>query len=545
MADPPEKPKVLPGIPLRLEKLDTYMGLDEAEAWVYHPKHEEHVRRIFEFARQSKEERDTRVTFRGGAHSFDSQSLGRDIVISMAAFDSIEVLSNTRMRVGPGASWGAIVEELEPLGLMPKVTVTGSRATAGGTLSGDCLSRFSPAYGKEGEQIESFELLQLNGALLTCKRPPPGKPRDQWSLSERAFYGVISGLGYLGAVMSITYRVQSLIKKSGPIGIKTSATVRTGFKDIVEDLVEEMRAMYQTPANPTDESLRDAIYATIYVDPQGGAPSGIVWKSTITQETERRPLVLNQPDSKLRLLAEWGMRTQWGCRVGWKWLCNKLAKENDFIDDLYGFTFVMDGNARAKRIGKRFGFKMQGIQQSFVVPNDPDDQLDEQGNPKWDTGKNRLVKFFEAAYVRFEQAHLSPTLVDVLFLPEDDRFLLSATEARSGFVVSFAFETSDADRLETIEQAFKDLSDDLWADFAKGRVYLVKNVHVNEGMLATMYGQNAEDFFELKKVMDPQCLLRNDFLDRTFSELLQCPDSAAPVAVPATQDVPVGQEAGS
>jgi decaprenylphospho-beta-D-ribofuranose 2-oxidase len=420
------------------------------------------------------------------------------------------------------------------------VTVTGSRATAGGTLSGDCLSRFSPAYGKEGEHIESFELLQLNGALLTCKKPPLSKPRAQWDLSEQAFYGVISGLGYLGAVVSITYEVHSLKKKSGPIGIKTSATVHTGFEDIVQDLVEEMRTMYQTPPDPTDENLRDAVYATIYVDPRGGDPSGIVWKSTITQDTERRPLVINQPDSNLRVLAEWGMRTQWGCRVGWKWLCNKLAKDNDFIDDLDGFTFVMDGNARAKRIGKSFGLKMQGIQQSFVVPNDPDDELDERGKPKWDAGKERLVKFFEAAYGRFEQAGLSPTLVDVLFLPEDDRFLLSATEARSGFVVSFAFETSNAKKHEKIKQAFKDLSDDLWADFGKGRVYLVKNVHVNEGMLATMYGQNAKDFFELKKAMDPQCLLRNDFLDRTFGELLQCPESAAPVAAPTTQDALVG-----
>ena len=51
---------------------------------------------------------------------------------------------------------------LKPRGLVPAVMVTTENATAGGTLSGDCLSRFSPAWGKEGEWIDSFKLAALS-----------------------------------------------------------------------------------------------------------------------------------------------------------------------------------------------------------------------------------------------------------------------------------------------------------------------------------------------------------------------------------------------
>ena len=532
MADPPPpKPRVFPGIPLRLEEMRDYQNLDSFQAWVYHPQHQEHLRRIFRYALD--EER--RVTFRGGAHSFDSQSLSHDIVISMGAFDSIEILSNTSMRVGPGATWGRIVAELEPLGLMPKVTVTGSDTTAGGTLSGDCLSRFSPAYGKEGEHIESFELLRLNGAPLTCRRPPHGQPPS--NLSERAFYGVISGLGYLGAVTSITYDIHSLPQRHGPIGVKTSAQICTGFGETVETLLETMREMYYDPnSSPANEDLPDAVYATIYVDPRGGDPSGVVWTSTVTQDTARNPLPINQRFSTTRLAAEFGMRTEWGSRFGWKYLCRMLEKASaPWIYDLPDYTFLMDGNARAKRIGRSLGLSMKGIQQSFVVPNDPihPGVAEDGARPNWEQGKQRLVEFFDVAFAQFGRAGLSPTLTDVLFLPEDDRFLLSATEGRSGFVVSFAFETSNSTKLEKAEAVFRDLSDRLWEDFAEGRVYLVKNVRTNQGKIAEMYGDNRTAFLALKEELDPDGLLRNEFFRHLDGAPFPPERGPVPARVPA------------
>jgi len=82
----------------------------------------------------------------------------------------------------------------------------------------------------------------------------------------------------------------------------------------------------------------------------------------------------------------------------------------------------------------------------------------------------------------------------------------------------------------------------LW-DQLQGRVYLVKNVYADPETLYEMYGANADEFLRLKRRLDPRCILRNHFLDRTFGDRLDCveptttpPVVALPTAVPAGAD---------
>ena len=99
-----------------------------------------------------------KVTFRGGGHSFDSQSLGEQVVISMRRLKRISPAARGASGRGwsPGRPGATSSKSCGRIGLVPAITVTTSQATAGGTLSGDCLSRFSPAYGKEGTWIEQL-----------------------------------------------------------------------------------------------------------------------------------------------------------------------------------------------------------------------------------------------------------------------------------------------------------------------------------------------------------------------------------------------------
>lgn len=113
---------------------------------------------------------------------------------------------------------------------------------------------------------------------------------------------------------------------------------------------------------------------------------------------------------------------------------------------------------------------------------------------------------------------LTPTLLDVLFLPRDEPFILSSTAGGPGFAVSYAFETSRRSRLDGAREAFNELADLLWEDFG-GRVHLVKNVFASKQTLAKMYGEGAERFFALKSELDPAGILRNDFLERTLGGL--------------------------
>ncbi len=489
------------------EKLGCYSGLYSAEAEVRTPTDAEELRAIFAEAADSGR----RVTFRAGGHSFDGQSLGDDLVVSMLGMDSIEVLDEGRMRVGPGATWGAILETLKPLGLVPAVTVTTEHATAGGTLSGDCLSRFSPSYGKEGEWIESFELITPEGRLIICTPPP--KDEMPSTLEERAFCGTIGGLGYLGAVVSITYRLLAAPGRGDEVAVRTIVRKYDTFRDLAADLVPTAKRTYLEDSDPGDPEKLDAIWSAL--DTRGdGTKSALFFTSTFAATRTRRRMALHRPKLLLRVLVEWLMRVPFISKLMWRFYVRFLFKDGDeYLDDLEGFSFFMDGNARAKRIGKRLGFKMQNAQQTFVVPSDPG------AEGGWDGAADDLVEWLDFAHEYLLERDLTPTLNDVLFVPRDRPFLLSASNNQPGFAVSYAFETSKKGRLDRAKQAFDELADILWEKF-HGRVYLVKNVFAKPETLAAMYGDHAIEFFRLKRELDPQMLLRDDFLERTFGELL-------------------------
>jgi decaprenylphospho-beta-D-ribofuranose 2-oxidase len=498
----------LSDLPSREEELGCYSGRCSTTAEVFTPENPAELGRIFAHARETGRH----VTFRAGAHSFDGQALGDDLVVSMVRFDSIEILPGRRMRVGPGATWGAIFARLQPLGLVPAVTVTTEHATAGGTLSGDCLSRFSPSYGKEGEWIESFDLLTTEGTLLNCTRPDEGAPRASWTPGQRAYCGVIGGLGYLGAVVSIVYRVLSVGATAGRIGVRTIVRKFDTFADLAADLVPAAQRMQHDHHDPRDPEKLDAIWSAL--DTRGkGTQSALFFTSTYTKAPARRLMLLHCPRLLVRILVEWLMRVPFVSKLFWSIYFHLIFSDGEeYVDDLEGFAFFMDGNARAKRIGKSLGFSMRNAQQTFVIPSDPGSR------GGWDSANDDLVEWLEFAHGFLLERDLTPTLNDVLFLPRDLPFLLSASADLPGFAVSYAFETSDEETLAKVAVAFRELADVLWEQF-KGRVYLVKNVYANPETLKKMYGDHATEFKALKEDLDPRGLLRNEFLDKTLGGL--------------------------
>ena len=492
------------------EELSCYSGLYSTSAQVLAPAGLDELRRIFAYAREAGR----RVTLRAGAHSFDGQSLGDDLVVSMLGFNTIEVLPEERMRVGPGATWGAIFAKLEPLGLVPAVTVTTEHATAGGTLSGDCLSRFSPSYGKEGEWIESFDLLSTEGDLLHCTPPQRGSSPSGWTKEERAYCGVIGGLGYLGAVVSITYRVLFVGPPANKkLGVRTIVRKFSTFAELAEDLVPTTKQAYLEDPDPGDPEKLDAIWSALSTRGDG-TKTALFLTAAHTTTPDRRRMQLHRPKLLIRIPVEWLMRVPSISKLLWSFYYRFMFSDGEvYVDDLEGFAFFMDGNARAKRIGKSLGFSMRNAQQTFVVPSDPG------AEGGWDRAKDDLVEWLDFAHGFLLERDLTPTLNDVLFLPRDLPFLLSASAELPGFAVSYAFETSRRGRLERVEAAFSELADVLWERF-HGRVYLVKNVFVKKSTLAKMYGDHAVEFVRLKRELDPRGLLRNDFLERTFGDLL-------------------------
>ncbi len=463
---------VSPPLPSR-QRLHSYGG-DVVEATVYAPRSVDDLRRLLRTARNRR----WRVTFRGGGCAFDTQSLNRDVVISLAALDRIEVdVRNARVTAEAGATWGAVVAATVPHGLVPYVLVTTRSATVAGTAASDCLSRFSPSCGKEGSHILSFELLTVDGRLLRCTREE----------NADVFFAAIGGFGYLGAITRVTYRLWPL-----------------GYAPAVETVVTPYRSMrdFLTALIPASGSRGDSRSEARPMEGLYGAwfgPRALLFRSRYVERSWRRPLrLLHQPRSWLRAAIDLLLRWQWFSRLG-SWLTFSLIRRPQiFVDGFEDYAFFMDGNARAKAIGRAFGAPMRTLQQTFLVPAEVE----------------TAARFIEDLSQALRAAQIVPTLFDCLFLPRDEEFLLSSSAGLDGFAVSIAFDTSNAGVLARARAILVGASARLRA--MGGRVHLVKSVCADADDLRGMYGSRLDAFFRLKQRLDPTGVLRNEFLERTF-----------------------------
>jgi decaprenylphospho-beta-D-ribofuranose 2-oxidase len=488
------------GIECWPERLWAYSGVQNRRALVLRPKDEEQLRRIFDCAAERK----WRITFRAGGRSFDAQSLGYDLVVSMDRFDSITVDGGT-VTVGAGATWGRILRTLAAHGKLPAGTVTTELASAGGTMSGNCLSRFSPAYGKEGKHITRFTLLTPSGERLTCTRPE-GQPGD---LAQETFLAAIGGLGYLGAVLDITYKLLEAPDVRRPTVVKTTVGRTRDLNRYVRGLVGCVKAMHSERSSPQNGELLDAVYTAIDLRADGRTRA-FIFVSTYSGDAEGRPLLVYQPRHPLRVPTELLFRFRLFNALLW-WANFEIfhRRTKHFVNALMDYAFFMDGNTRAKRFAARFRVNLQTLQQTFVVPSDfsSEDAVEQ-------TIRDLKEWLLSAAAV-FERHGITPTFHDVLWLPHDPDFRLSSTPTTGGFAVSYAFDSNRGKRRDKATEAFKELAEAVHQ--REGRVYLVKNVYAETATLQAMYDTRLTEFRNLKRRLDPDDLLVNPFYDEKLA----------------------------
>ena len=88
---------------------------------------------------------------------------------------------------------------------------------------------------------------------------------------------------------------------------------------------------------------------------------------TISPDRNRMPC--HEPYTALRLVTEFLLRVPCARRArAWDLFYRLLKAKTRYIDDLDGFTFMMDGTVRAKEIATSLGFKWKSIQQTFIIP---------------------------------------------------------------------------------------------------------------------------------------------------------------------------------
>jgi FAD/FMN-containing dehydrogenase len=412
-----------------------------------------------------------RVTVRAGGRSFDAQALNRDVVLDVRALDRVVRVdtASREVTVQAAAPWGRIVDATLEHGLIPHIVVTTRGATAGGTLAANCLSRCSPRYGHTGDHVRSLELLTVGGERLTCS---PERNGD-------LFRAVIGGFGYFGIVTEATFDLLDI----GPRRrVRTEIDRREGLPAFTERLIEASLA----------PEPYDAVYSVYSLtEPKRGA----ILRSAYTDEPLGRSLEVYQPFSWYRPLAEFLFMSSRVSNALSHASYRYVFGEGPFVDELYGYTFCMEGNERAKTLADRVGLKMTSLQHSYVVPTES------------------LRPFLETVARTFADRDVYPCLLDALYRPSDD-YLLSSANGLPGFCVSFVFEGMNKARYARIRDCFLELN--AIALGAGGRLHLGKNVIATQEQLQRMYGHARPRLEALKAAYDPHNVLVNDFFARIF-----------------------------
>ena len=422
------------------------------------------------------------LTFRAGGRAFDRQSLNDRLVVSLRKLDCIAVDPvEPLVRVGPGATWGRIMERALEHGLVPAVTVTTSHATAGGTLSANALSRFSSAYGKEGRHVVEAKIMTMDGMTRVCVPPSTDDP-SMWTDDERLFMGAVGGLGYVGAFVEITYR---LLEREPPVNVKTTVERFCDLATFAERLTEKADAV-EDPDRPDQH----AIYGAVYTDGKRRTEAMLFTSSYTTHPLH--PMLPHQPRHPLRPFVELGLSTPLNHFV-WSQGFSKLPDKGPYVDSAEDYAFMMDGNVRA--MGWWRWLKI--VQQTYVVP------------------RPELASWLETGAEHFARERLRPTLQDVVALPQDRPFCLTVNPDGPVFAVTYTFITWTRRSIERkIVPAFSALANVALLEYG-GRVSLVKNVFAAKQTVQDMFGPQVSEFASLRTQFCAD-LLVNDFFRDTL-----------------------------
>lgn len=457
----------------------SYGNIYTSTAEVFYPKTIKELQQIIAFCQQAGR----KITPVGSFHSFDRQNASKDVAVSMRHFDQVNCDPQKGIVVvGAGASWGKIFDEVYEKKCLIYTCITGSAPTAGGTLSINSCSVWTPGVGKEADYCISFEFVTTEGEVLTCSRTE----------NEELFRGVIGGLGLLGFITSITYRVL-------PVGSDFEITFEVDEYDDIDD-IEKRLDLRKAKHLDTLESIQGQ--ATLFYR-EKGIPKFNVYNRRY-QRIPRANVASKFSQWSATLasgliryfpkLADQAVLQEKGKPPHKRLLIKHLSAPR------YGLFWAQPDYEWSKtfsRFFQKLGYEPKLYQNSYFIP----------------IGEDKVSTFTKKVYELNDQYQLRSFMFDVLHIPQDDLpFVLSCSRDTAGFYVNTTFmDSTNKEHLMTCYTQLNQLALEMG-----GALNLSKNCFIEPAILEQMYAPALEEFVQLKKKYDPSNLLTSDFFEYYF-----------------------------
>jgi FAD/FMN-containing dehydrogenase len=460
------------------KKYRSYGNYYSSFAEIFYPSTIEELKEQVAFAKANHR----KITVAGSFHSFDNQNSGSDMVISLKRMNSIQFNEKDKtIEVGPGANWGNILKTAYAHDCIPFTTITGSKPTAGGTLSAHTNSVYTPGCGKEGKHCMEIDLLTPNGEILTCSR----------NQNSHLFYGAISGLGMLGFITRIKYQ---LFYIGYPFGIEVSAKLY----DTIEDLETRFDIRESTSfRTPEDIGSQGSLF---YFD--GNIPKFGVYN--------RKYVRIKRRQHHFSIYRYIGIFTMLIVRFFPKYANKEMVRDEKRSLDkkrvlkgsekvYFGTLWADTDYLYAKIFGKIFGifgYKPRLYQNSYFIP----------------LANNQVTLFTQKVCELLLKYELQFGMFDIMYIPKDEPFILSSSRYTDGFYINTTF--FDSTDVKNLMAFYKELNELCFS--MDGKMNLVKNLFIDPALLEKMYEKEIRELVALKKLVDPENLIVSNFFKEKF-----------------------------
>ena len=438
-----------------------------APSYRLRPETVEEIYEAFQLAKKSE----LTVTVRGAGRSYNDAALnGGGIVLDLTAMNQIVEWDPVAGVIccEAGATLQQLWHKVLPDGWWPPVVSGTMTTTLGGCLGANIHGKNNFRMGTIGEHVIEFTAILPTGAQVTCS------PK----LNADLFYSMISGLGMLSVITSVTLQM----------------------KKIDSGLLE----VHAWPTRTLDGHLNSLLE---------GAPNYdyiVGWLDTLTVghgQIHAANYVHDDPDpAKLQLSYQTLPSRLFGVMP--KSLLHYFM--TPFVNDLGWW-----GINTAKYIAslRRHTFRQSHAAFHFLLDYVPDWELS--------SGRNGLIQY--QSFLPKETALQAwtevlaitkkrglPSYLGVTKRHRPDRFLL--THALDGFSLALDFKVRRREEMSKMLQDFDQLVLN-----AGGRFYFAKNSETSAETTRAFLGDEAvEKFKKLKKRCDPDGLLESDLYRRIF-----------------------------
>ena len=353
------------------------------------------------------------------------------------------------------------------------------RPTLGGCLGANVHGKNNWVAGTLGEHVQEFDALLANGKSVTCS---PKKNTD-------LFYAMISGMGMLGVMTSITLKMKKVY--SGNLEVLGWAEPNLErVLQAIDDNKEEDYIVGWVDSTARGRALgRGQMHKARYLQP-GEDANPAVSMNVDNQDLPDNILGL-VPKSMVWRFLRYGMNN-WGARAGNSakyFASRRLGHMKQHRQSLVEFTYLLDYVPNWERAYGKRGL----IQYQSFLP------------------KETAYDVFRDILKLSQRRHM-PAYLGVVKRHRPDPFLFS--HAVDGFSLALDFKVSNPKNLGELTRELNQI-----VLQGNGRFYFAKDSTLTADVVRSYLGEESiKKFKALKKKYDPDEILQTDLYRRCFTE---------------------------